>query len=85
MDYDDLPANKLKIRDSKKKENNLVEIFSCIFGDQNFNLFKLALLKRQKSNLICKYIYATELYLSNEYLHRKTFRFRNSGVTAVVI
>lgn len=56
MENGGLPSNKLKIRDSQKKENNLVEIFWSIFGDQVFKLFKLALLKRQKNNLICRYI-----------------------------
>lgn len=51
MDNDDLPSNKLEIRDSQKKENNLGETFSCILGDENFKLFKLALLKGKRINL----------------------------------
>lgn len=51
MDNDDLPSNRLSIRDSQKKENNLGEIFSCILGDKISILFKLALLKGKRINL----------------------------------
>lgn len=46
MGNDDLPSNKLNIRGGQ--ENNLGEIFSCIFEEQNFKLFKLALLKGKR-------------------------------------
>lgn len=75
---------KLDIVKKKKGKSFRKNIFLHV-GGQNLKPFKPALLKRPKNNLIHKHIYANELYLSNEYLYRQNFKFKNLGIIDVVI
>lgn len=63
---------------------NFVLLFWGIFL-YFFYTFQTIFAESQKKNSICKCVYANELYLSNENLHRQTFMFKNPGVAAVVI